>query len=66
MNKKPSLEKSCISFSIVTLLISDEKTSIPVSDKVGSEIIGGSPRTRAVQKDAAITLITSQRWVETK
>ena len=68
MNKKPprSLEKSYISCSIVTLLISNEKTNIPLSGKVGSEIIGGSPRIRAVLKDAAITLITSQRWMEMK
>ena len=66
MNKEPSLGKLCIPISIVTLLISDEKTNIPISGKVGSEVIGGSPRTRAVQKDAAITLIKSQRWMEMK
>ena len=59
MNKKLSLEKSCISFSNVTLLINDEKTNITIPVKVDSEIIGGSPRTRAMQ-DAGITLIASR------
>ena len=59
MNKKFSLE---ISFSFVTL--SDENTNTPISSKEGDPLAApGLKLSRAVQKDAAITLITSQRYI---